>query len=56
MSKLNEKKESGLLENLQLAYENARIGKSGKKYVIDFEKDLKKNLSKLNTELVSLSV
>ncbi len=43
------------LDNLEKSFENASRGKSGKKYVIDFEKELKENLAKLHYELVSLN-
>ncbi|MFH1290254.1 MAG: reverse transcriptase domain-containing protein, partial [Nanoarchaeota archaeon] len=39
-------------ENLELAFSKARRGKTLKKYVIDFEKDLEKNLSTLRSELL----
>ena len=39
------------LDNLEKSFENASRGKSGKKYVIDFEKELKENLAKLHYEL-----
>ena len=39
-------------ENLELAFKRARKGKSSKKYVIEFEEDLKKNLLKLKIELL----
>lgn len=38
-------------ENLELAFQKARKGKSLKHYVIEFEKDLENNLLKLRTEL-----
>jgi len=40
------------LDNLILAWRNARKGKTKKQYVIEFEKDLIKNLLKLQKELV----
>ena len=43
------------LENLDIAFEKASKGKSGKRYVVDFEKNLKENLNKLQNELFSLS-
>jgi len=39
-------------ENLYLAYEKARKGKTLKQYVIDFEKNLKQNLLDLQNELI----
>ena len=39
-------------DNLYLAYEKARKRKTLKKYVIDFEKDLKQNLVDLQSELI----
>lgn len=39
-------------ENLETAYENAKKGKSNKRYVIEFEKDLKSNLNLLRLELI----
>lgn len=39
-------------ENLYLAYEKARKGKTLKKYVIEFEKKLKENLNQLRNELI----
>src|SRR3989344_4020530 len=39
------------LENLKLAYEKARRGKSHKDYVISFEENLEKELNKLKEEL-----
>lgn len=39
-------------ENLELAYKKARKGKTCKSYVVDFEKNLKKNLLQLRTELL----
>ncbi|MDO8656029.1 MAG: reverse transcriptase domain-containing protein [Nanoarchaeota archaeon] len=39
-------------KNLELAFKNARKGKTQKQYVIDFEKDLEKNLFKLQHELM----
>jgi len=41
------------LENLQLAFKKARKGKSKKQYVIDFEKNIEQELSKLKSELES---
>jgi len=38
--------------NLNLAYEKARINKSKKDYVIDFEKNLNINIKSLRTELL----
>ena len=38
--------------NLNLAYEKARINKSKKDYVIDFEKNLNINIKYLRTELL----
>ncbi len=43
------------LENLEQAYEKAKKGKSGKKYVIEFETNLKENLKDLREELVSFT-
>ncbi len=40
-------------KNIYLAYRKARKGKSNKKYVKEFEKDLQKNLILLQNELVS---
>ncbi len=40
-------------ENLYLAYEKARKRKTLKKYVIDFEKNLKQNILDLQSELIS---
>ena len=42
-------------ENLQLAYENARKGKAKKESVINFEKNLKENLEKLQQELIDFT-
>jgi retron-type reverse transcriptase len=39
-------------ENLELAFQRARRGKTLKQYVIDFEKDLKENLLQLRSELL----
>lgn len=39
-------------DNLELAFKKARKGKTLKTYVIDFEKKLKQNLSRLRTELL----
>ncbi len=39
-------------ENLFIAYKKARKGKTSKPYVIDFEKDLEKNLMQLRAELL----
>src|SRR3989338_6661507 len=39
-------------KNLEQAYKNARKHKTLKPYVIEFEKDLKNNLSLLRTELL----
>lgn len=39
-------------ENLELAFEKARKRKTLKKYVIDFEKNLKNNLLKLQSEII----
>lgn len=41
------------LENLELAWKNARKGKTKKDYVIEFEKDLSNNLKSLHYELKS---
>src|SRR3989344_4653904 len=38
-------------ENLEKAFKKARIGKSSKPYVIEFEKNLKENLTSLRNEL-----
>ncbi len=43
------------LDNLEKSFESASRGKSGKKYVIDFGKNLNENLAKLQNELVSLT-
>ena len=42
-------------ENLVIAYKKARKGKTKKKYVIEFEKDLRKNLQKLQFELMTFT-
>ncbi|MEK6933333.1 MAG: reverse transcriptase/maturase family protein [Nanoarchaeota archaeon] len=42
-------------ENLNLAFEKASRGKSKKKYVLDFEKNLRANLLQLQQELLSFS-
>ncbi len=39
-------------ENLELAFKNARKGKTQKQYVIDFEKELEHTLRKLQSELI----
>ncbi len=39
-------------ENLEIAYNKAKKGKSNKRYVIEFEKDLKQNLNQLRLELI----
>lgn len=39
-------------KNVELAFKNARKGKTQKKYVIDFEKELEHNLRKLQSELI----
>lgn len=39
------------LNNLVLAWQKARMGKTKRKYVIEFEKDLNKNLLELHNEL-----
>ena len=41
------------LENLILAWEKARKGKTKKDYVIEFEKNLKQNIVELHEELKS---
>ena len=43
------------MENLILAWRKARKGKTKKNYVIEFEKDLERNLSDLSFELKSLT-
>ncbi len=43
------------LENLNLAYEKARKGKSQKESVIEFDKNVKENLEQLQKELVNLN-
>lgn len=44
-----------LMKNLRKAYRRARKGKSEKWYVIEFEKDLDKNLLKLQKELLTMT-
>ena len=41
-------------QNLFLAYNKARKGKTTKKYVIDFEKDLLNNIIQLKLELQNM--
>ena len=41
--------------NLVFAWEKARIGKTKKDYVIEFEKDLRKNLLKLHKDLINMT-
>lgn len=41
------------MKNLHLAYRKARKGKGNKRYVVEFEKDLEKNLFQLQKELIS---
>lgn len=43
------------IENLTLAYQKARKGKSKKSSVIEFEKDLQNNLLNLQNELLNFS-
>ncbi|MFA5382822.1 MAG: reverse transcriptase domain-containing protein [Candidatus Micrarchaeia archaeon] len=40
-------------ENLNLAFEKAKIRKSNKQYVLDFEKNLEQNLKQLQNELIN---
>ena len=41
--------------NLVFAWKKARKGKTKKDYVIEFEKDLRRNLLKLHEELINMS-
>jgi len=43
------------IENLELAYENAKKGKSKKQAVIEFDKNKEENLIELHKELVNLT-
>ena len=43
------------LENLRLAFENARKNKSNKNYVVAFELNLEQELDKLKQELESFT-
>src|SRR3989344_247289 len=43
------------MENIKLAYEKAKKGKSKKKSIVEFDKNVEKNLKELQNELIDMT-